>query len=95
MTELVIQIASVMIAAALLAIVLGWNILIFYKEPTTKELRSFIVKTILLNVFALFGWIVVYIIIFTLMLLRGKSFREIVVLLKKRSDELNSFKNLE
>jgi len=94
-SQLILGILLVITISTGLALALGANILHYYEEPTWGQTKSFLIKTLLLNVFALLAWIVVYLIIFALMALRRKSFREIVLLLKKRGQELEKLKNLD
>lgn len=95
MEQLILGILLVVTISTCLALLLGINILRYYGEPTWNETKSFVVKTLLLNVFALLAWIAVYLIIFALMALRRKNFEEIVLLLKKRGQELEKLKNFK
>lgn len=94
-SQLILGILLVITISTGLALILGANILHYYGEPTWSQTKSFLIKTLLLNVFALAAWIVVYLIIFTLMALRSKNFKEIVLLLKKRGQELDKLKDLK
>lgn len=94
-SQLIINILLVMTISAGLALILGINILHYYEPLTWNQTKNFLIKTLLLNVFALAAWVVVYLIIFTLMALRSKNFKEIVLLLKKRGQELDKLKNLK
>lgn len=84
-----------MTISAGLAFILGINVLLYYGIHTREQIKSFFFKTLLLNVFALIAWLVVYLIIVVLMALRRKSFKEIVLLLKKRGQELDKLKNFK
>lgn len=94
-SQLIINILLVMTISAGLAFILGVNVLLYYGIHTREQIKSFFFKTLLLNVFALIAWLVVYLIIVVLMALRRKSFKEIVLLLKKRGQELDKLKNFK